>query len=93
MTKRHPFADRQQPLGRGSSRCRGVDAESLGRAPHQQRVPDRLRRRDQQQQPRLRRQRLEPPQEALLDPSRQGVLAYQPEPAGQLRRREPSWQL
>ena len=32
MTKRHPFADRQQPLGRGGSRCRGVNAESLGRA-------------------------------------------------------------
>ena len=50
---------------------RRADSEALGRPPEQQRIADRLRRRDQQQTPRVLRQRLESSNEALLDPSRE----------------------
>ena len=91
MEERHALADRQQAFRLVGNRRRGPDAESLGRAPHERRVADRLRRGDQQQQPRLVRERVESPQEALLDPPRQRVrspgarmrpaLASRPAPA------------
>ena len=82
VTEHHPLADRPAALSR-LGRRREPDAEPLGRAPHQQRVVDRLGRRHQQQQPRVLRERLEPPQEALLDPPRQRVRASSsPNPPG-----------
>ena len=73
MTKPHPRAELEQTrLGRRRRRL-GADPEPLGRAPQQHRLADRLGRRDQQQPLRLRRERLEPPPEALLDPTRQSA--------------------
>ena len=93
VAEHHPLADGQQPFGRVGAGRRQPDAEALGRAPHQQRVVDRLRRRHEQQQPRLLGERLEPPQEALLDPPRRPMRALQPEPARQLRCRQRPRQL
>src|SRR5215207_5147757 len=93
MQERHTFADHQQPLGLVRSRSREPDAESLGRAPHEQRVVDGLRRSDQQKQTRLLGERLESPQETLLDPPGQRVRPRQPERARQLRRRQTPRQL
>ena len=47
VTKRHPRADREQPVGLG--RRLDPDPEPPRRPPHQHRIPNRLRRRDQQQ--------------------------------------------
>ena len=67
MPKTHPGADLQQAgLGRRRRRL-GPDPEPPGRAPYQHRIPDRLRRRDQQQRTRLLREGLEPPPKALLN--------------------------
>ena len=93
MTEGHALADHQQPVGLRLCRGRRRDPEPLGRAPQQQRIADRLSRRDQQQTPRVVRQRLKPTNEALLDPSRQRLRAHQTEAAGQLRRRQPPRQL
>ena len=72
VAERHALADRQQAVGRVAGR-RGRDAEPLGRAQQQQWISERLGRRDEQQQPRLLGERLEPADEALLDPPRQRV--------------------
>ena len=93
MAERHPLADRQQPVRLRGLRGRRPDPEPLGRAPQQQRIADRLRRRDQQQTPRVVRERLESPDEALLDPPCQRLRAQQAEAARQLRRRQPPRQL
>ena len=93
MPERHPLADRQQPVRLRGLRGRRPDPEPLGRAPQQQRIADRLRRRDQQQTPRVLRERLESSDEALLDPSSQRLRAQQTEAARQLRRRQPPRQL
>ena len=52
MAKRHPCADPNQPVGFRLNR-RDRDPELLGRTQQQQRIADRLRRRDQQQTPRV----------------------------------------
>jgi hypothetical protein len=93
MAEAHPCADLDQArrLGRG---CRvGADAEQLGGTPQQRDVADRLRRRQEHQTPGLRRQRLQPSHEALLDAAGQGQLAGQPEPAGHRDRLQPARQL
>ena len=54
VTKRHPRADREQPVGVG--RRLDPDPEPPGRPPHQHRIADRLRRRHQQQPLGLRRE-------------------------------------
>jgi hypothetical protein len=93
MPERHSLADRQQPVRLSGLRGLRSDPEPLGRAPQQQRIADRLRRRDQQQTPRVIRERLESSDEALLDPSCQRLRAEEAEPARQLRRRQPPRQL
>jgi hypothetical protein len=93
MQEGDPFADRQQPFRLDRSRRREPDPEPLGRAPDEQRIVDRLRRGHQQQQPCLVGKRLEPPQEALLDPPRQRVRPLRPEPSRQLRRGQSARQL
>ena len=93
MPERHPLADRQQALRLGLFRGRRPDPEPLGRAPQHQRIADRLRRCEQHQPSRVIRERLESPDEALLDPSCQRLRADQAEAARQLRRRQPPRQL
>ena len=56
-------------------------------------VADGLGRGDEQKPLRLRRKRLHPAQEALLDPARQLPAVGEPEAAGELGRRQPSRQL
>jgi hypothetical protein len=75
VTERHPLADRQQPVRLRLVRSRRPDGEPLGRAPQQQRIADRLRRRNQHQAPRFIGQRLDSSDEALLDPACQRLRA------------------
>jgi hypothetical protein len=93
MPEHHPRAGHQQLLrlrgGGGVPR----DPEPPGRPPHQHKVARRLGRHDQQQLPDCRRQRLAPPQEALLDPARQPRRTQYTEPARQIFWREPARQL
>ena len=93
MAERHPLADRQQPVRVRGDVSRWRDPESLRRTPEQQRIADRLRRRDQQQKARLIRERHKSSNEVLLDPPGQRLRPQQPEPARQLRRRQPARQL
>ena len=89
MPERHPLTDRKQPVRLRPSRGGGPDAELLGRAPKQQRIAERFRRREQQQPPSVTRQRGDSTNEALLDPSRETLRAKEPESSGQLRRGQP----
>jgi hypothetical protein len=73
-----------------SATALGRDAELLGRAPQQQRVPDRIRGRQQQQQARVIAEAFQPPREALLDPARQSPRRDEPESSSQLRGGQPS---
>jgi hypothetical protein len=51
VSERRPLADRQQALSRDRICGRWSDAEPFGRAPQQQRIANRFRRRDQQKKP------------------------------------------
>ncbi len=82
----------QAVLGRGRDR-RVRDPEPLGGAPHDRRISSRFRRRDQEQEPRLLGQLVEPALETLLDPARQRDQIRHPEPPGQLGGRKPSREL
>ena len=93
VTEGHALPDRQQPVRLHVSGDRRLDAECFGRAPQQQRIAERLRRRQQRQTPRVVGERLELADEALLDPSREALRAQQAEAARQLRRRQASRQL
>jgi hypothetical protein len=93
VAEHHPLADRQEPLGRVGGRRRVLDAELVRRAPHEQRVVERLRGCHQQQQAGVVRERLEALHEALLDPPRTRVRARRLDDAGQLRCRERARQL
>ena len=89
----HAMVELEQ-LGRG----RGVsrldrDLEPLGPAPHQHRIADRLRRREQQEPLRVGGQGLHAPFEALLDAPLQRMRVRQAEPAGELGRRHAARQL
>ena len=63
----HLRADLEQPGVDGGRRGLRIDAEPLGRSPHEQRLADGIGRRELQQPPRVGGQRVEPPPEALLD--------------------------
>ena len=65
----------------------GVDPEGPCRAPDQGRIPETLRRRDQQELPRRVRQRAELLAETLLDPVGDRSTIGGPESAGKHRRR------
>ena len=93
VAERHALADRQQPVRLDVTGDGRIDAEHGGRAPQQQRITERLRRRQQQQAPRVSGERLELPHEALLDPPRQRLRAQQAEAARQLRGRQAARQL
>ncbi len=84
-----PADDGTSPARRSSSspsapspRPPDRDPEPLAGAPQEQRIADRLRRRHQQQTPRVVGQRLESPDEALLDPPGRACAAP---PAGRSR--------
>ena len=91
MTEGHALTDRQQTVSFRLG-CRDRDPEPVGRTQQQQRIADRLRRRKQQETPRIVRERLKSSNEALLDPSRERLRLQQPESSGQLRRRQPARQ-
>ena len=93
MPEAHLRAELDQARRRRRRRRVGRDPERGRRPPHQQRIADRLGRRDEQQQPRRRRQRRQPLPEALLDAARQRRAVGQPEPARQLRGRPAARQL
>ena len=93
MTEAHLRAEIDQSRGgRRRGRVR-PDAELGGRPPHQHRIPSRLSRRDEKQEPRRGRERRQPLPEALLDPPRQRRAVGQPEPARELGGRPATWQL
>jgi hypothetical protein len=93
MTEAHLRAENNQSVcGRRRGRVR-PDAERGDRPPHQHRIPCRLTRRDEKQEPRRRRERRQPLPEALLNPPRHRRGAGQPEPARELGGRTATWQL
>ena len=81
MTETHPGAELDQPglLGRGR-RLRS-DPEPLGGAPQQGYVAHRLGSRGQEKSLRLKGERMKPPEEALLDTTRQRPRIGKGEPA------------
>ena len=93
MNEAHLRAENNQSRGcRRRGRVR-ADAEPGGRPPHQHGIACRLSRRDEEQEPRRRRERRQPLPEALLDPPRHRRGAGQREPARELGRRPAAWQL
>jgi hypothetical protein len=77
MPERHMVADRQQPVCiRANHRDR--NPQSLGYPQQRQWIADWLRRRDQQQAPRVVRERLESADKAPLNPSCQRLRVQQP---------------
>ena len=93
MTEPHPGAELDQPVRLGRRGGVGADPEHLGRTPQQGHVPDRLRRRCQEEPLRVDRERPDTPKEALLDEVRDRPGVGTAEPARQLRRGQPSGQL
>src|SRR5439155_20607873 len=69
------------------------DPELLRRAPQKRRVTDGFCRRQEQQPPRVTREPRQASREALLDPSGQRQSRREAESTGELRRRQPAWQL
>ena len=92
MSKGHTSADRQESVGFPTNR-RDRDAEPRGRAREQEGIADGLGRRQQKQQARVVGERLEPSQNVLPYPGRQGLRLHQAEAAGQLCRGQLAWQL
>jgi hypothetical protein len=93
MTKANLGAEIDQAGGgRRRSRVR-LDAELGGRPPYQQRVPDRLGRRHEEQEPGRCRQRRQPLTKDLLDPSREHRGVGEAEPAGEIGRGTPPREL
>ena len=83
MTEGHALSEREQPVRlrvRGGER----DPESLGCSQQQQRIADRLSRRDQQQTSRVVGERLNPTNEAFLDSPCEPLRLDQAEAARQL---------
>src|SRR3954468_9822071 len=93
MTEGDSVADREQPGCLRIVRRRRPDAEPLGRAPEQQRIPYWLGGRELQQLTRVLGQRLDPADETLLDTAPQRLSFEDPDPAGELCRRQALRQL
>ena len=91
MAEGHAVLQHQQAVRRVD---RGeLDPEALAGALQEQRIADRLGRRDEQQTTCVAREGLEPPDVARLDPVRQVAGLRHAEAAGQLRRRQAPRQL
>jgi hypothetical protein len=93
MPEAHLRADVQQPGLRRRLDRRAGDPEPRRRTPHQGRLAHGLRRRDQEEEPGFVRQLLDTPEEAVLDPAREGNQLGHAEPAGQLAGGQPPWKL
>ena len=93
MTEPDPGPELDQSRRRGRCRCVVSDPEPLGRPPQQGHVAQRLGGGGEEQAPCLDRERLDAPEEALLDDARQRPGVGQREPTGQLRRRQHPGQL
>ena len=93
MTKQHPGAELDEPGLDRRRRRLSPDRQPLGCSPHQRWLSHRIRRRQLQEAPSVGRKRIEPPPKALLDPPRQRHTAEEPEPAGEVSRRESPCQL
>ena len=92
MTEGHALSEREQPVRlrvHGGDR----DPESLGCSQQQQRIADRLSRRDQQQTSRVVGERLNPTNEAFLDSPCEPLRLDQAEAARQLPCRQASREL
>src|SRR5581483_9857434 len=76
--------DPEQPGVQCRAGRRHRELESLGRAVEQQRVAQRLCGRDQNEQPRVRRQLIEAMRIALFDLARYRLAVGQPEATGEL---------
>ena len=93
MPERHRASSASRPSdSTASAAVSGIPSRSR-RAPHERRVAERLRRGQEQQPPRVARQRRQPSPEALLDPGGQRQRRRQAEAAGELRRRQPARKL
>jgi hypothetical protein len=93
MPEPHPGTEVSQAcLGR-RPRGRSADPQQPRCPPHHHRIVGRVGRREQEQPPRLGRQRVNPLAKAFLDPPRRRQRAGEPEPAGQLRWRQSPRQL
>jgi hypothetical protein len=90
VTEAHPRTELDEAGRLGRRRGLDAHAESLGGAPQQGQIAERLRGCREQQPPRLGRQKLELPQEALLDATRERIAVEDPEPARQLSRGHPT---
>ena len=88
VTEPHKGTEVDQPGGLGGSCGVRSEPEPVGRAPQQGRVAHRLGRGRQQQSPGVVRKRLEPAQEALLDPVRKRRDVGKSESACELCRRQ-----
>ena len=93
MAEAHLGAELDQGRVGGRSRRARLDPQRGGRLPDEQRIAHRLGRRDQEQQPRRRRQLRQSLLEALLDATGQRRPAVEAEPARQLGGRPPPRQL
>ena len=93
MREAHACAELDQPGVLGRPRGVAADPETLGGAPQQAHIAQRLGRRGQEQKLRVARQRLDALEEAVLDAARQRARVGEPEPARELRRRQSARQL
>jgi hypothetical protein len=93
VAEAHLRAEGNQSQGSRRRGCVQPDTEPGGGPPHQHRVPERLSCRDEEQEPRRRRERRQPLPEALLDPRRHRWGTGQPEPARELGGGPATWQL
>ena len=91
MPEGHAFLEGEQPFRRVNRGRR--DPQALTGAAHEQRIADRLGRRDQQQAARVFGEAFELSQVARLDPLREIAAFQHPEPVGQLRDGQPSGKL
>src|SRR5919202_2325128 len=92
MAEGHALSEREQRVRfrvRGGER----DLESLGCSQQQQRIADRLSRRDQQQTSRVVGERLNPTNEAFLDSACEPLRLDEAEAPRQLPCRQASWEL
>ena len=87
MPEGHAIAEYQESA-RLPVNPRDRDPHLLGSTPQKQRIADGLRRREQQETPRVDGERIESSNEALLDSPREGLRIDQAETSGQLRRRQ-----
>ena len=78
---------RAGPASTAGVAASGRDPELLGRAPDEQRLADRVGRRELQQPPRVGRESVEPPPEAVLDAGERPGRRREAEAARQLGRR------